>query len=152
MKHLTFSRRQFLASSVSLAVVGPLAASSASATNASNANDSRFVLIQLRGGLDGLTAVPAIGDPLFESTRGALAFAAKGADAALRLDSFFGLHPALRSMHALYQRREMLVVHAVATPYRQRSHFDAQNMLETGASMPFSLNDGWLNRALLAAN
>jgi uncharacterized protein (DUF1501 family) len=122
------------------------------ATVAPKTSDSRFVLIQLRGGLDGLTAVPAIGDPLFESTRGALAFPAQGAGAALPLDNFFGLHPALRSMHALYQKREMLVVHAVATPYRQRSHFDAQNMLETGASTPFALSDGWLNRALLIAN
>jgi uncharacterized protein (DUF1501 family) len=124
----------------------------AQAASETDASIARFVLIQLRGGLDGLTAVPPIGDPKFESLRGALTIPKQGEGAALALDGFFGLHPTLKSMHALYQRREMLVVHAVSTPYRERSHFDAQNMLETGASTPFALKDGWLNRALTIAH
>jgi uncharacterized protein (DUF1501 family) len=152
MKHLSFSRRQFLASSAGLAVMGSLMTNRALSASALNANESRFILVQLRGGLDGLTVAPAIGDPQFESVRGALAIPRHGEGAALRLDGFFGLHPALQSMHALYQKREMLVVHAVATPYRQRSHFDAQDMLETGATTPFGLTDGWLNRALMATH
>jgi uncharacterized protein (DUF1501 family) len=152
MKQLPVSRRQFLSVSAGLAFLGSLPMSRAFGATSSNANDPRFVLIQLRGGLDGLTIVPALGDPQFESVRGVLAFPKQGEGAALPLDDFFGLHPSLPSMHALYQKREMLVVHAVGTPYQQRSHFDAQNMLETGSSAPFTLKDGWLNRALLGFN
>jgi uncharacterized protein (DUF1501 family) len=152
MNSQNLSRRQFLASSAGLAVVAPLTTRVAQAASEADANIARFVLIQLRGGLDGLTAVPAIGDAKFESLRGALAIPKRGEGAALALDGFFGLHPSLQSIHTLYQRREMLVVHAVATPYSERSHFDAQNMLETGASTPFALKDGWLNRALTIAH
>jgi uncharacterized protein (DUF1501 family) len=110
--------------------------------------EQRFVLVLLRGGLDGLTAVPALGDPSFASARKDLAFATTGSGAALALDGLFGLHPLLPQLHAMYLRQEMLVVHAVATAYRDRSHFDAQNLLETGGTVPFAIGSGWLNRAL----
>ncbi|MCC6469233.1 MAG: DUF1501 domain-containing protein [Alphaproteobacteria bacterium] len=118
--------------------------------------DRRFVLVILRGALDGLAAVPAYGDGDYKSLRGALAIAepgqkgADGSDGALDLGGRFGLHPALAPLHDFYKRGEMLVVHATAGHYRGRSHFDAQDMLESGVAVPHGSQDGWLNRALAA--
>lgn len=118
---------------------------------AAAAIDRRFVLVILRGALDGLAAVPAYGDPDYARTRGALAIAEPGKeDGALDLGGRFGLHPALAPLHEFYKRNEMLVVHAVASSYRGRSHFDAQDMLESGVAVPHGSRDGWLNRALAA--
>jgi uncharacterized protein (DUF1501 family) len=111
------------------------------------ATNKRLLVIILRGGMDGLSAVPAIGDPAFATLRGRLAVSR---DAALPLDGDFALHPRLSKMHALYRAGELLPIHACATSYRERSHFDAQNVLETGASAPFARDDGWLNTALAA--
>jgi uncharacterized protein (DUF1501 family) len=118
---------------------------------ATAATDSRLVVVILRGALDGLAAVPPVGDPHYAAVRGALAFrtASGEADAALPLDGFFGLHPALGHLHSAYQARELLIVHAIASPYRERSHFDGQNVLENGSPAPNGRADGWLNRALL---
>ncbi|MFM8900018.1 MAG: DUF1501 domain-containing protein [Burkholderiales bacterium] len=112
------------------------------------ASDARLVFIVLRGGLDGLFAVPAVGDPNFASSRGALA---QYDSPPLPLDGLFALHPSLSQFHSLYQQKQLLVAHAVGLPYQQRSHFDAQNVLDTGATRPFELKDGWLNRALASA-
>jgi uncharacterized protein (DUF1501 family) len=138
------SRRHVLLAALGVPALSKL--SWAATTNA--LGEQRFVLVLLRGGLDGLTAVPALGDPSFASARKDLTSAAAGSGAALALDGFFGLHPLLPQLHAMYLRQEMLVVHAVATAYRDRSHFDAQNLLETGGSVPFAIGSGWLNRAL----
>jgi Uncharacterized protein conserved in bacteria len=109
---------------------------------------NRFVLVVLRGGMDGLGAAPAIGDPDFASAREPLAqFGAP----ALRLDSTFALHPNLAELHAMVGRREATVVHAVGLAYRERSHFDAQQVLESGATRPYELATGWLARALAAS-
>ncbi|MEI9995642.1 MAG: DUF1501 domain-containing protein [Rhizomicrobium sp.] len=105
--------------------------------------DKRFVVVLLRGAMDGLSAVPATGDPDFARARNGLA---RGDT--LKLDSTFGLHPNLGAMKRLYDSGELLVVHAVATPYRDRSHFDGQNLLENGAEQPYGLDTGWLNRVL----
>jgi uncharacterized protein (DUF1501 family) len=102
----------------------------------------------LRGGMDGLSAVPPVGDPDYAGLRGRLAIPRSGDGAALPLDATFGLHKNLPKMHALYRAGELLAIHAAATPYRERSHFDAQNVLETGAAAPFARSDGWLNKAL----
>lgn len=111
--------------------------------------DNRFVLLILRGGLDGLAAVPAIGDRNYSSARGALAVADPGAaEGALALDGFFGLHPSLTSLHDLYDAGELAVLHAVAPPYRRRSHFDGQDVLEAGIADPGGSSTGWLYRAL----
>ena len=111
----------------------------------SQAGDRRFVLVILRGGMDGLSAVPAIGDPDFAAARGPLAqFGAS----ALPLDGTFALHPALSTLHAMYGSRELAVVHAVGLPYRERSHFDAQQVLESGGVKPYEITTGWLGRAL----
>jgi len=113
------------------------------ATLAAAQTDKRLVVVILRGAMDGLSAVPATGDPDFERARGGLAF-----DGALKLDATFALHPNLGGLKRLYDAGELLVVHAAATPYRDRSHFDGQNLLENGSEQPYGLDTGWLNRAL----
>lgn len=138
------TRRQILAGAGAL-----LAANGVRAHVAHAATDQRLIVVILRGALDGLAAAPPYADPDYRAQRGALALADPGrADGALDLDGRFGLHPALGPLHALYRAGEMLVVHATATPYRDRSHFDAQDLLENGTSRPRGAKDGWLNRAL----
>jgi uncharacterized protein (DUF1501 family) len=111
--------------------------------------NKRFVFVILRGALDGLAAVPPYADPNYRSVRGSLALPAPGeTDGMLDLDGRFGLHPALQPLQAIYQARELAVVHAVATPYRSRSHFDGQDLLENGTSRPHGAADGWLNRTI----
>lgn len=107
--------------------------------------NNRLLVIILRGGLDGLAALAPIGDPSYASARGRLAIERQSA---LALDSTFALHSSLANLHALYRAGELLPIHACATPYRERSHFDAQNVLETGAAQPFARSEGWLNKAL----
>ncbi len=110
-----------------------------------NPNANRFVFLILRGGMDGLTAVPAIGDPGFTDARGALgAFASEP----LRLDATFALNPLLPHLHAMHGRGELTVLHAVGLPYRERSHFDAQQVLESGGARPYEFTTGWLGRAI----
>ncbi len=104
----------------------------------------RFVFIILRGAMDGLAAVMPVGDPAYAGLRGALADPQQGTP--VKLDATFALHPALASTAAMYAAQEALFVHAVASPYRERSHFDAQNVLETGGTAAYALQDGWLNR------
>ncbi len=116
---------------------------------ADGTTDKRFVLVVLRGGLDGLAAFAPYGDPNYRSLRDQLALDEPGRDDGLvDLGGFFGLHPALAPLAPCYQAGEMLAVHAVATPYRERSHFDAQDLLENGTARPHGSDDGWLNRAL----
>ncbi|MDH3700754.1 MAG: DUF1501 domain-containing protein [Alphaproteobacteria bacterium] len=111
--------------------------------------DRRLVVLLLRGGLDGLAAVPPYGDRDYHTLRGALAFADPGRDnGALDLDGRFGLHPSLLPLEKMFRARELAVLHAVATPYRARSHFEGQDLLESGAALPRGVQDGWLNRAL----
>ena len=113
--------------------------------------ERRLVVVILRGGLDGLAALPPHGDPDYAAQRGSLALPAPGQDGgALDLDGFFGLHPALPGLHELYRKGEALALHAMAPPYRGRSHFDAQDVLENGGAGPGAERDGWLNRAVAA--
>ena len=121
----------------SLAFAGPAAADGAA--------DNRFVMVILRGGMDGLSAVPAVGDPAFAAARGPLA---EFAVPPLPLEAGFALHPNLAQMHALYGRGELAVLQAVGLPYHERSHFDAQQVLESGGTRPYELSTGWLGRAL----
>lgn len=107
--------------------------------------DTRFVMIILRGAMDGLAAVPPYGDRNYANARGALALPKS---AYTPIDNFFGLHNSFEGFKDLFNTREAAVIHAVATPYRERSHFDAQNVLECGAVKPYGLRDGWLNRSL----
>jgi uncharacterized protein (DUF1501 family) len=136
-----------------LYAVGALAASAALPAVAfgRTGGSSRFVVVILRGALDGLAAVPPYADPNYAPLRRELAIAAPGApDGALRLDNAFGLHPSLAFLHERYLGGELIVFDAVASPYRDRSHFDGQNVLENGLTKPVGSADGWLNRALAA--
>ena len=109
------------------------------------ATQRRFVFVLQRGAADGLDTVIPYADPAYARLRGALAI---DAAAATRLDGTFALHPALAEIAKLYAAQQALFVHAVASPYRDRSHFDGQNVLESGGSAPHELKDGWLNRLL----
>ena len=112
---------------------------------------ARLVVVILRGALDGLAAVPPYADPSYAGLHRELAIAAPGvADGALALDNTFGLHPACAFLHERYVAGELVVFQAVASPYRDRSHFDGQNVLENGLTKPLGTADGWLNRALAA--
>jgi uncharacterized protein (DUF1501 family) len=111
---------------------------------------ARLVVVILRGALDGLAAVPPYADPAYAGLHRELAIAAPGVDGALTLDGTFGLHPSLSFLHERYLADELVVFHAVASPYRDRSHFDGQNVLENGLTKPIGAADGWLNRALTA--
>jgi uncharacterized protein (DUF1501 family) len=142
---VNLTRRSFLETSV-FAGANTLVASRFALANAPT--DSRFVFVLLRGALDGLSAVPPVGDPEYASLRGQIALAKSGEGAALSLEGPFGLHPALAFLHRSYQAKELAVLHAVATSYRERSHFDAQNVLESGDMRPHGSTSGWINRAL----
>lgn len=139
------TRRRLLCSA------GALAASAALPTVlfGKTGGAARLVVLVLRGALDGLAAVPPHGDRDYLSLRRELAIAAPGAaGGALALDSTFGLHPSLGFLHDRFMGGELIVFHAVASPYRDRSHFDGQNVLENGMTRPVAAADGWLNRAL----
>jgi uncharacterized protein (DUF1501 family) len=110
--------------------------------------DPRLLTIVLRGALDGLAAVAPVGDPDWIKLRGDNALRLDGKTPALPLDGFFALNPAMPNVHRLYQAGEATIVHAVATPYRDRSHFDGQDVLESGLPKPGAVDTGWLNRAL----
>jgi uncharacterized protein (DUF1501 family) len=112
--------------------------------------DPRFLTIVLRGALDGLAAVAPVGDPDWIKLRGDNALTLDGKTPALPLDGFFALNPAMANFHRLYQAGQATIVHAVATPYRERSHFDGQDVLESGQAKPGAVDTGWLNRAVAA--
>ncbi|MGA2127976.1 MAG: DUF1501 domain-containing protein [Xanthobacteraceae bacterium] len=112
--------------------------------------DPRLLTIVLRGALDGLATVAPVGDPNWPRLRGDKALALDGPHPALPLDGFFALNPAMPSLHRLYAAGHATIVHAAATPYRERSHFDGQDVLESGLGRPGTNDTGWLNRALAA--
>ena len=136
------NRRQILAAGSLGALAGAFTPRIAFARAA---GDKRFVFIIQRGAADGLGTVGAVGDPAFAAARGTLAEDfATGA----KLDGTFALHPAMVETAKLYAGGEALFAHAVASPYRDRSHFDGQNVLETGGATAYQVRDGWLNRLL----
>jgi uncharacterized protein (DUF1501 family) len=139
------SRRVFLAGAGSFAAWAAMPRFAAAATR-----DPRFVAVILRGAMDGLAVVPPIGDPDYPTLRGDLAIGTSGLEPTLALDSFFGLNQAMAQFHASYVAGEALVVHAAATAYRERSHFDGQDVLESGMTTPHASTTGWLNRVAVA--
>ncbi len=110
--------------------------------------DPRFLAIILRGALDGLATVAPVGDPNWVALRGDKALMPDGKAPPLKLNDFFALNPAMPKLHGMFQANEAIVVHACATPYRERSHFDGQDLLESGLPKPVPSESGWLNRAL----
>jgi uncharacterized protein (DUF1501 family) len=141
------SRRRFLIGAGALAA----AAACPEVLFAHTGGSSRLVVVILRGALDGLAAVPPYADPDYAGLHRDLAIAAPGGtDGAWRLDNTFGLHPSLTFLHERFCAGELIVFQAVASPYRDRSHFDGQNVLENGLTKPIGTADGWLNRALAA--
>jgi uncharacterized protein (DUF1501 family) len=117
---------------------------------AADGRDPRFVTIILRGALDGLATVAPVGDPDYAGLHGSIALTRDGPHAATMLDSFFALHPSMPEFARMYREKQAAVIHAVSTPYRDRSHFDGQDVLESGFAGPGRVQSGWLNRALEA--
>lgn len=142
MLHLT--RRSALLGLASAFTLGR-----ASLALANAPTDKRFVVVIQRGALDGLSAVVPYGDPALAGLRGELVPPGPGQDGGiLDLGGFYGLHQSLTNLHAMYQANELLPIHAVAGPYRVRSHFEAQDYLESGTD--HRMTSGWLNRAVAA--
>ena len=115
---------------------------------AADGTDPRLIIVILRGALDGLATVAPVGDPDYAGLHGSIALTANGPHAAIMLDSFFALHPSMPEFARMYREGHAVVVHAVSTPYRDRSHFDGQDVLESGYAGPGRVQSGWLNRAL----
>jgi uncharacterized protein (DUF1501 family) len=105
----------------------------------------RFVFVLLRGGFDGLAAVVPHGDPSYSRLRAGFAF---DESELIELTDTFGLAPGLAPWRELWQANELVALHAMAIPYRTRSHFDGQAILETGIDRPVGSSDGWMNRLL----
>lgn len=140
------SRRDLLKA----AGIGAIASGIPGLSLAGTDGEERFVLVILRGAADGLAVAPPYGDGNYRKVRGELALPAPGDDGGLlKLDGLFGLHPSLEGIHGEYQDQRALIVHAVASPYRERSHFDGQDVLENGGAAVGVARDGWLNRSLL---
>src|ERR1700689_4121248 len=144
----TIKRREFLSGAA-------LAAGSVLLTSriafAGSATRPRFVFIILGGALDGLTAVPPYADPNYARLRGEVAIAAPGASGgALRLNGLFGLPSDPAFLKECFTAGELIVFHAMASPYRERSHFDGQDVLENGCARAPAVQTGWINRALAA--
>ena len=116
--------------------------------SAAGGRDPRFLFVILRGALDGLATVAPIGDPHYESARGGLIIPTDGPEAGLPIGNFFALNPNMPALHRLIAGGQAAIIHATATPYRERSHFDGQDVLESGQPGPGRLETGWLNRLI----
>jgi len=139
---MTMQRRDFVRH-VGIGALGAFVASRVAFAQVRGSG--RFVFVLLRGGLDGLAAVVPYGDPAYRSLRQSMAFAESDVSA---LDDVFGLAPGLSPLRTFWDAGELAVMHAMAIPYRTRSHFDGQAVLETGLDKPNGASDGWLNRTL----
>ena len=138
---MTITRRQFIAGTSSLTLLGsPLFNARAAKLEKRN-----LVIIMLRGGMDGLTAVPVI-DPLLDKARPDIQV-----EGLLKLTSDFSLHPKLTHFHKLWRDNQAAVVHATNIPYQLRSHFDGQDLMESGGHVPYKERTGWLGRGIKAA-
>ncbi|HEX7390456.1 MAG TPA: DUF1501 domain-containing protein [Acidiphilium sp.] len=140
---IPLTRRATLLGLATVAIAGHTRLALASAPG-----EQRLVVILLRGALDGMAAVVPYGDANLARLRAPLIPEQKSL---LDLGGFFAFHPALTNLHALYRKNEVLPVHAIAGPYRTRSHFEAQDLIQTGAGPAADqtgINSGWLNRLI----
>ncbi|MDG2531761.1 DUF1501 domain-containing protein [Caulobacter endophyticus] len=135
------SRRSFMAAAASLGVAVSFVGRQAHAADGAK----KLIVVVCRGGMDGLSVAPPIGDPGYQALRGAIAIKP---EEALKLDETFALHPSLTSVHALAKQGQARIAPAIATPDRARSHFEAQDVLETGEAKVYGADSGWLNRTL----
>lgn len=138
---MILSRRSIILSGITVAAAGALPGFAYAAAG----TPKRLVFIIQRGAADGLAIVAPTGDPAFAAARRAMADETAGGT---KLDGMFTLHPALAATAGLYTGKQVHFAHAVATAYRDRSHFDGQNMLEGGGSRPYGRDTGWLGRLL----
>jgi uncharacterized protein (DUF1501 family) len=142
MKKLaSISRRHFLGGVSAAGLLSTLPGLSFAAS----VNDKKLVVLLLRGGMDGLHLLSPYADPAYAKLRGALA---AELDKPHKLDGNFALHPAMSFGSDLFTKKQLLPIVAIAPPYRQRSHFDAQDCLENGSNSPDGASDGWLNRCI----
>ncbi len=143
------SRRSALATAAGFGVSISFLGRQAFAAVDGDLSKRKLVVIVCRGAMDGLSVSPPVGDPDYRGLRGEIAIG--GFDqpgGALKLDGTFGLHPKLASVHALALKGEARIAPAVATPDRARSHFEAQDVLESGSNVVYGASSGWLNRTL----
>ncbi|MBV9511290.1 MAG: DUF1501 domain-containing protein, partial [Caulobacteraceae bacterium] len=146
------TRRSALAVAAAAGVSVSFLGRSAFADSEQDLARRKLVVIVCRGAMDGLSVSPPVGDPNYVPLRGALAIGGFGQPGgALQLDETFGLHPKLAAVYALAQKGQARIAPAVATPDRARSHFEAQDVLESGAAAVYGETSGWLNRAMEAA-
>jgi uncharacterized protein (DUF1501 family) len=150
---LTFSRRYFMKQG-GIAMVGlstmPAFLQRAIAATPSSRKKQLVVLFQ-RGAADGLNIVVPFGEQNYYRMRPSIAIREPrrgGADCAVDLDGFFGLHPSLAPLEPLFHKNELAIIHAAGSPDPTRSHFDAQDFMESGTPGRKATEDGWLNRAL----
>lgn len=153
VRGLKFSRRYFLKQG-GVAMVG-LSAMPAFLQRAVAAtpmpNKKQLVVLFQRGAADGLNIVVPFGEPNYYRLRPSIAIPQPrrgGADAAIDLDGFFGLHPSLAPLEPLFHKSQIAIVHAAGSPDPTRSHFDAQDFMESGTPGVKATDDGWLNRAM----
>ena len=145
------NRRNFTRSA--LAMLGTSAFSRGPVAFANAPTQKRLVVIILRGAMDGLHALIPYADRHYAKLRPGIALTKPGGrNPVIDLDGSFGLHPALAPFKALYDAGELAFIPAAGTGYRARSHFEAQNFLETLGSKPYAEKTGWLNRALISLN
>jgi uncharacterized protein (DUF1501 family) len=140
----TLTRRHALAVAGAFGLSLDFVARQAFAATEGGIAQHKLIVVICRGGMDGLSVAPPVGDPDYQGLRGAIALK----DEALRLDGPIALHPALGATHELARKGEARIVPAVATPDRARSHFEAQDVLESGATAVYGASSGWLNRAV----
>jgi uncharacterized protein (DUF1501 family) len=148
---LALSRRRALLSALGFGVAIEFVGHKAYAAVDGALARRKLIVVICRGGMDGLSVSPPVGDHNYEGLRGVIAI--PGFDkpgGALKLDDTFGLHPSLAAVHRLALKGEARIAPAIASPDRERSHFEAQDVLENGATAAYGTDSGWLNRALTA--
>ena len=139
---MRISRRGFLKGSLATLFLAGTGLPVYSSTKAKK----NLVVIMLRGGMDALCAVPVVGDKNFEKRRKQLIL-----DKTIKLNSDFSLHPILDNFHELWKENKGAIVHATNIPYTERSHFDGQNLMESGGKIPYQVKTGWLGRGMKTA-
>jgi uncharacterized protein (DUF1501 family) len=144
----SISRRHFIGGLSAAGLLSALSLPGLSFAALNSASNKKLLVVLLRGGMDGLHAISPYADPAYAKLRGALANST--AEKAHTLDGNFALHPAFNFSAELFSKKQLLPIVAVAPPYRQRSHFDAQDCLENGSNSPDGASDGWLNRCVAA--